>query len=228
MSRCLLFLLSALLVSMMSVGCCGPQCGSISCNDCDGIGYGQQPIPQRPLAALRNGSLFCGSGCGEVYVDEWLSTPPDCCDPCSGADWVGESSSCGGSACVASCWQPGDLLRRFCTGLLGGRNCTGTESSADCGCDSCPGGGGLLNRTRLIGGRSCGVAESTSDCGCDDASLGGSAIEYSSPVEHPVSAPATSSSCGCSSASVTPVGTSTTYTAGRLAPPKRDRLTKNY
>ena len=238
MSRCLLFLLSTLVVSMMSVGCCGPGCGVVSCNDCDGIGYGEQVIPQRPLGRLRNGSLFCGSGCGEVYIDEWASNPPDCRDPCSGADWVGGScgsgscggGSCGGSGCVASCWQPGDLLRRFGFALLGGRNCSGVESSAGCGCSSC-GGGGLLNRSRLLngggllGGRICSGVESSASCGCSSGSCGGSVIEHSSPIGYSVGVPATSS-CGCSSASATPVGTSV-YSANRLAPPKRDGLTKH-
>ena len=227
MSRCFLFLLSTLIVCM-SVGCCGLPCGVTSCNDCDGLSYGRQVVPQRPFDRIRNGSLFCGSGCGEVYVDEWLSGPPECCDPCSGADWVGGVSSCGCSVCRAACWQPGDLLRRFGTGLLGGRNCTGAQSSVDCGCGSCGGGGGcgLLSRGCMLGGRNCGAA-AISDCGCSDGSCGGSTIGYSSS-DHLISTPATSSSCGCSSASVTPVGSSTIQSAGRLAPPKRDRLTTNY
>lgn len=203
MSRYYLFLLSAILVSVISVGCCGPRCGVSSCNDCDGIGYGEQVIPRRPFDRLRNGSLFCGSGCGEVYVDEWISNPPECCDPCEGADWIGPNSNCR-SGCQASCWQPGDLMRRLGFGLLGGRNCTGDQSSAGCGC----GGGGC------------------SDGGCGGASFGGS-TEYGSSIDYPVSSPVGSSSCGCSStASVTPVGKHTTRTATRLAQPKRDSTTR--
>ena len=141
MSRYFLFLLSAILVSVISVGCCGPRCGVSSCNDCDGIGYGEKTIPLRPFQRLRDGSLFCGSGCGEVYVDEWVSNPPECCDPCQGADWIGPNSNCH-NGCRSACWQPGDLVRRLGLGLLGGRNCTGNQSSADCGC----GGGGLRRR----------------------------------------------------------------------------------
>ncbi len=207
MSRYLLCLLSVVAVSVMSVGCCGPRgcgpgCGISACNDCDGIGYGEKVIPQRPFDRLRNGSLFCGSGCGEVYLDEWISTPPDCCGPCSGTDWVG-----GASPCEPRCWQPGGLLRRFCLSLLGGRNCTGAQSSVDCGC-----GGGCSD-----GG--------CSDGGCSDF---GSTIQHL-PYESTVSAPAVDSSCGCSSiASARSVGVRTTRTATRLAPPKRDRLTKHY
>ena len=205
MSRYYLFLLSALLVSVMSVGCCGPRCGVRSCNDCDGIGYGEKVIPCRPFDRLRNGSLFCGSGCGEVYADEWLSNPPECCDPCTGADFTGANSSCHNS-CRSSCWQPGDLIRRIGLGLLGGRNCTGEQSSADCGCGGgCGGGGGS----------------------CSDGSCGGSTVEYSSPIEHPISSPVTSSSCGCSStASVAPVGRYSSHPATRLATPERDLTTQ--
>ena len=227
MSRCFLFLLSTFVVCIMSVGCCGPRCGVTSCNDCDGIGYGERVIPQRPFDRIRNGSLFCGSGCGEVYVDEWLSGPPECCDPCSGADWVGGNSSGGCSACEVPCWQPGNLLRRLGAGLLGGRNCTGTESSADCGCSNCR-GIGLLGSGCLLGGRNCLGVDSTSDCGCGDGSCDGSTVGYASPVDHLISAPTTGSSCGCSTAAVTPVGRSTIQTAGRLDPPKRDRMTKTH
>ena len=27
-------------------------------------------------------SKTCGKGCGEIYFNEWVSDPPDCCDPC--------------------------------------------------------------------------------------------------------------------------------------------------
>ena len=26
--------------------------------------------------------FVCANGCGEMYVGEWISDPPDCCDPC--------------------------------------------------------------------------------------------------------------------------------------------------
>ena len=203
MSRYFLFLLSALFVCVMSVGCCGPRCGVSSCNDCDGIGYGEKVIPQRPFDRLRSGKLLCGSGCGEIYVDEWLSTPPECCDPCDGATWTGDNSCCS-SGCRSACWQPGDLMRRWGSALIGGRNCTGEQSSADCGCD-----GGC------------------SDGGCSDGSCGAGSVVYSSPVEHHGSGVATGSSCGCSStASATPVGRYTTHSTTRLATPKRDLTTQ--
>ena len=253
MSRCFLLLLSALVVCM-SVGCCGGllPCGPTSCNDCDGLSYAAQPIPQRPLAAIRSGKIFCGSGCGEVYVDEWLSTPPECSDPCSGGNFVGTgASSCGASSCGVSscgvsscgcaacraicCWQPGNLLRRFArlSKLIGGRCCTGGQSSGACGGGSCGCGCGLLGCGCLLGGRNCGGGSCGSG-GCSSGSCGAT-VQYASP-------PATSSSCGCSTASATPVGSSTIYSgsptiqsgsstiqsAGRLVPPERDRITNKF
>ena len=164
----------------------------------------KESIPQRPFDRIRNGSLFCGSGCGEIYVDEWGSNPPDCCDPCQGADWIGPNSNCHDS-CQSTCWQPGDLLRRIGLGLVGGRNCTGQQSSADCGCSD--------------GG--CGG-------GCSDGGCGGTVVETSSPIiDYGVSSPVTSSSCGCSStAPVAPVGHYTARAASRLSPPKRDLSTQ--
>jgi hypothetical protein len=37
----------------------------------------------------------CRTGCGEIYWDEWLSDPPDCCDPCDDCgNWVGPQACC--------------------------------------------------------------------------------------------------------------------------------------
>ena len=143
MSRYLLCLLSVVAVSVMSVGCCGPRgcgpgCGISACNDCDGIGYGEKVIPQCPFDRLRNGSLFCGSGCGEVYLDEWISTPPDSCDPCAGDQFVG-----GATPCRPFCWQRGAILRTLYGGrfLYGGRYSNSYRAAASCG-GGCGGGCG--------------------------------------------------------------------------------------
>ncbi len=89
-----------------------------------------------PIQNMRNlrRSLVCGSGCGEAYVGEWMSTPPDAADPCCGDQWVG-----GATPCRPFCWTPGTILGN----LYGGRFCTGAESSSPCGCGdfSCDGGG---------------------------------------------------------------------------------------
>jgi len=43
-----------------------------------------------PCGALKQ-CMTCGSGCGEIYCDEWISDPPDYCDPCDPCtgDWIG-------------------------------------------------------------------------------------------------------------------------------------------
>ncbi len=83
-----LALFASLMPLLAGVGCCGPMaCGPIGCgsmcgmNSCDG-----------PVLALGGGcgSGSCGGcgscqdGCGELYVDEWINTPPECdnCDSC--------------------------------------------------------------------------------------------------------------------------------------------------
>jgi hypothetical protein len=130
-----LFCCALLFVAVLAVGCCGPLgcgpgCGSgMSCNDCDGSGFERQMIGG-PLDGLRQfkRSLVCGGGCGETYIGEWISTPPDCEDPCCDTEWVG-----GASKCRPFCWQPGALFR----GLYGSRFCNGAESSMACDCGGC-------------------------------------------------------------------------------------------
>ncbi|MCO6454231.1 MAG: hypothetical protein J5I93_02845 [Pirellulaceae bacterium] len=38
--------------------------------------------PAREIGHGIHRSLTCGGGCGEIYWDEWISDPPDACDPC--------------------------------------------------------------------------------------------------------------------------------------------------
>lgn len=121
-----------------AVGCCGPMgcgpgCGlaNSGCNDCEG-GFGpRQPLASGPIDALRNmrRSMVCGGGCGEVYYGEWLSTPPDCADPCCGTQFVG-----GATKCSPFCWQPGLLIGN----LYGKRvdDC-GCATCGETGCDDC-------------------------------------------------------------------------------------------
>ena len=104
----------------------GPGCTDLGCNSCNG------EIPARlcvngPIDVLRNVKqrITCGSGCGEVYQGEWISTPPHAADPCCDGQFVG-----GATHCRPFCWQPRQLLRR----LFGRRFCTGIQSSTPCGC----------------------------------------------------------------------------------------------
>ncbi|HMP80373.1 MAG TPA: hypothetical protein PKD54_13040 [Pirellulaceae bacterium] len=114
-------------------GCCAPMgcgfgCNALSgCYDCEG-GFGPPRIPRGPVDGLRQAkrSLVCGRGCGEVYYGEWISTPPDCCDPCCGDQFVG-----GAVRCTPFCWEPGTLLRH----LYGRRLCQCCDLPVDdCGC----------------------------------------------------------------------------------------------
>lgn len=60
--------------------CNGGSCHGGSCHggSCNG---GSQ--------CLKN-KLSCCKGCGEIYWGEWISDPPDDCDPCDGhGNWVG-------------------------------------------------------------------------------------------------------------------------------------------
>lgn len=139
-----LTIIGGLLIALMSIGCCGPMgcgpgCGTGSCFDCDGTAVA--PLPNGPLDGLRNfkRSLVCGGGgCGETYIGEWISTPPDACDPCCGDQFVG-----GASKCRPFCWQPGSLLGGL--NMYGQRFCDGNVSSSSCGCGvaSCDGGCGI-------------------------------------------------------------------------------------
>jgi hypothetical protein len=47
-----------------------------ACGVCGGACEGHTP------SSYTKHMLTCASGCGEIYWDEWLSDPPDDCDPC--------------------------------------------------------------------------------------------------------------------------------------------------
>lgn len=98
----------------------GGGCGD--CGDCGGKCAGYKP--GHPLGNL----LGCTSGCGEVYWGEWMSDPPDYCDPCD------DHGNWGGYGCCGyGCGFP--ILQHVFGSLhaaLSGQ-CAGT-----CGaCDSC-------------------------------------------------------------------------------------------
>ena len=153
------------LAAISFTGCCGPMmvgpgCADLSCNDCSGCSASTQYIANGPLDALRNARrrMVCGSGCGETYVGEWISTPPDSQDPCCDSQFVG-----GATKCRPFCWQPGNLFR----GLYGQRFCSGDQSSAPCGCGDtlCDGGCGSYVTNEIVSG-SMIAAPATSSCGC--------------------------------------------------------------
>ncbi|MFK7769101.1 MAG: hypothetical protein AB8B55_17895 [Mariniblastus sp.] len=164
-------ILMCLAVLSTSIGCCsmgpvGPGCGAtMGCSDCDGLGS-NRAIAGSPLDGLRNfrKSLVCGSGCGEAYIGEWISSPPDTQDPCCNDQWVG-----GATKCRPFCWQPGTILN----GLYGSRFCDGTASSTSCGCGGgCDGGCDIASDGYIDGGviSGGGVVGGGAGCSTCDAS----------------------------------------------------------
>ena len=153
-------IVTCLAISLMSIGCCAPM----GCYECDGYACGG--MVGGPLDGLRQikRNLVCGGGgCGDVYVGEWRSTPPDCQDPCCGDQWVG-----GAAPCRPFCWRPGALLHK----LYGTRFCSGAESSMPCGCgsDICDGGCGYGG---YVEGEIMGGAASSGNCGCASCNVQG-------------------------------------------------------
>ncbi|MFN0017382.1 MAG: hypothetical protein ACKVP0_03920 [Pirellulaceae bacterium] len=159
---------SALLIcafALLASGCCcqdmcGGGCGSGGC------GKGSlfcRPYEQRMAEAdsyecgtcckpvgcgggikgwLHNRATGC-QGCSDVYWGEWISDPPDCCDPC---DQCGGFSGSGGTCCKPNCLAR--LARifhgeRFCPDDCGSCNILprlGCNLCGGSGCDSCCGG----------------------------------------------------------------------------------------
>ena len=182
-----------LILGVLAMGCCGPLgcgpgCGAgVSCNDCNG-GFGQQQQLSGPLDGIRNfkRSLVCGGGCGETYIGEWISTPPDCADPCSNNEFVG-----GATKCRPFCWQPGALFR----GLYGSRFCSGAESSVSCDCGQCDSCGVVDDgyyADEVISSGSGGCSSCQSG-GCATCSSGGSRTHGTQIVHRPNVDPVTRS-----------------------------------
>lgn len=121
------------LMTLVGAGCCCTQgmntCSSCSsCSSCPTGGCGVGPLL---------GRASCRGGCGEVYVDEWVSEPP-CIDDCGYCN-----SGC--DSCRSG--RPlGSFLRLLWgTPYDGGCGCkTGCDSGCSAGCDggcsSCGGG----------------------------------------------------------------------------------------
>lgn len=109
---------------LCGVAACGAQrLATRACNGAQLLANGACNSAVRFQSFKR--SLVCGSGCGEAYIGEWTSTPPDAYDPCCGDQWVG-----GATKCRPFCWQRGTFIRN----LYGGRYCSASESSTPCGC----------------------------------------------------------------------------------------------
>jgi hypothetical protein len=70
-------------------GCCN-ECGPDECTSCC------ECPPECGILPWLWRNRVCGQGCGEVYIGEWVSDPPDCCDPCDPCHgcWTGPQGCC--------------------------------------------------------------------------------------------------------------------------------------
>ena len=126
-------------------GCCN-ECGPGPCESCCDCPQECGILPW----FYRN--RICKQGCGDIYVGEWVSDPPDCCDPCDPCHgcFTGPQGCCnlgplqrllaamhGYSYCPApDCGPVCGLCSKGC--------CTashvGFEEPGDVGCATCGGG----------------------------------------------------------------------------------------
>ena len=71
--RMLLTLVGATLLAVSSSGC---HVAHSNCLDCGLLGH------PSTIAGRAHQALTVDAGCGEIYVDEWVSDPPGTCDSC--------------------------------------------------------------------------------------------------------------------------------------------------
>ncbi|MFO0868502.1 MAG: hypothetical protein U0935_06095 [Pirellulales bacterium] len=128
---------AATLLIMSASGCCVHRMGG----PYDPCGTPEPVLYPHEAQSCRTGSCrstlgeraSCRWGCGEIYWDEWLSDPPDCCDPCDGCgNWAGPQSCCRSSP-LSSLWS-------FLCGCRGEPCRDGEDCSGGCGrsgCSSC-------------------------------------------------------------------------------------------
>ena len=117
-------------------GCDGVVAGGGGYGDCCGT------CGVRPLRQCAANHLGCGMGCGNVYVGEWVSDPPDRCDPCDGCgNWTGPR-----------CCPPG-ILQCLCQGLRALFCCPQPGCcEAGSGCTTCGGHGEIMSGDEYLQG----------------------------------------------------------------------------
>jgi hypothetical protein len=124
---------------------CGEQneCGPNGCESCATC-----PTDCGLLPALRRG-FTCGKGCGEVYWGEWISDPPDCCDPCDQCygQWTGPHGYCnlGPAQRLLAAFHgykycPRPACDEWCGPLCSKQSCNTCSSCGGGGCSTCGGG----------------------------------------------------------------------------------------
>ena len=123
---------------------CGDQneCGPGGCETC------ACPTECGILPAMRR-CLSCGKGCGEIYWGEWVSDPPDCCDPCDQCygQWTGPHGYCNLGPCqrlLAALhgyrYCPKPCCDQSCGPLCSKPACNTCNSCGGQGCATCGGG----------------------------------------------------------------------------------------
>ena len=161
--------------SNMSGGCggCASANGIVADGGCDSCGLGES-FPNScgrcstgacggfsgMVLPLLSSKLACGSGCGDVYWNEWACDPPECCDPCDTYGcWVGPQN----------CYKPRFALSNVAT-------CVGTSVSGAIGsvlnalgCGPCGYISGSCDATTIIDS-GCGAC---GDASCNDCAYGG-------------------------------------------------------
>lgn len=137
---------------LASAGCCCVQGMPGDCGSC-GLGH---------MASARS----CSGGCGEVYIDEWVSEPPTV-DAC----------------CAGSC-RP---VRSLLAALWGSRFVQGCDTCGGGGCsDGCAGSCGYAS----AGGSGCttcgghvGMAAASGGCNCGGGATVTQPMETVQPLE---------------------------------------------
>ncbi len=141
---------------------CGNECGPNACQGCGDYccGGGCGPLSQGLFPWL-GGLWTCGRGCSEIYCDEWVSDPPDCCDPCDQCygSYTGRG---GGYCCLGPC-------QRLLAAMHGYRYCGPPNSGpwrpifGHCG-----------------QGGACGCGDPA--CGCGGGAPHGADVYYDGPI----------------------------------------------
>ena len=159
-------------------GCGGGSCGASACSG-PGVCHDSCGL-KNLLYPLISPRLACGSGCGQIYWNEWASDPPDCCDPCGpNGCYVGPQTMCAGPPLIVSaihCVGRGvsDLLGA----ILGGIGCGPCELLTCGGCGSC-GGGAIIDAGCGCGNGGCATGGCGGGCsgGCAASSAGQTIIQ---------------------------------------------------
>jgi len=107
-------------------------CDSGCCSPCSNRGYGCVSCLDYMMApfSLLNQMFVCSGGCGDIYWDEWISDPPDCCDPCDPcANW-------NGTGCCVPRWSKMFSGWPCFVGYPYGYGYNYDSYSPTCGCDA--------------------------------------------------------------------------------------------